>query len=174
MNHGSLPIRVVFFLVSLVFVFLITIPQCMLSYDFNKNCGSWLQLTANANTIDVAKSRLDVAIAYLEKHRLTTGNTALWLPTPLTDVEEWYNNLKKTQNELSNLPTKISPLEQSNVLMKVRETLTDTGKDGTVLSMPAGIAAFRSPFYKVYAIATCPICVIFGLSVIILLAYWDL
>ena len=56
----------------------------------------------------------------------------------------WYNNIKACQNELKTA-TNSSQLEKTNLLMKVRESLTDIGKGdngGTVITIPDGISRY--------------------------------
>jgi hypothetical protein len=52
-----------------------------------------------------------------------------------------YKNIKACQFELE-ANKNASSLEKSNVLMKVRESLTDNGEKGTELTIPAGISRY--------------------------------
>ncbi len=70
----------------------------------------------------------------------------LW-KTPEEDVEFWYNNLKASLNELEKLQSN-SALEKSNILIKLRETLLDTGKK-TEVTVPKSMSVF--PHNKLWA-----------------------
>lgn len=112
------------------------------SWRWDANCGEWLESAANANTIVIAKDRLDKAVTYIESNNLSSGSCYWLWWTPKTDLKIWYDNLKTTQTELelANDET-LSRLEESNVLLKLRETLTDSGgKGGTVVVAPDGIS----------------------------------
>jgi len=109
---------------------------------FKQNCSGRLERAANANTVELAVKELNAAIEYAEANGYTTGYTSVIYRTPDEDVEYWYNNLCASRQELLNLPDSSSTLEKTNTLMKLRETLTDTGEDGTQVIYPAGL-----PFY---------------------------
>ncbi len=54
-------------------------------------------------------------------------------------------NLKAVQTDLNSINLeKITPLEQSNVLMKVRETILDDGSEGVSVTAPSGITIYPS------------------------------
>lgn len=113
------------------------------SIQFNQQCAGYLKQAADANTAELALERLNRAIDYVEKNDLTDGYTSVLWKTEDENVGYWYQNLKACQSELENC-LDASQLEQSNVLMKVRESLTDNGEKGTVLTVPPGIS--RYPF----------------------------
>jgi hypothetical protein len=48
--------------------------------------------------------------------------------------------------ELKRLPSNASQYEQSNVLMKLRETLTNKGEQGSSVTVPPGISRFPNNF----------------------------
>lgn len=101
-----------------------------------QDCTGYLERAANANTIELALKELTVAIDHLEKNDLTAGYTSVLWQTPDEDIEYWYSNLKSAQNELTvNLGKEMTPLEQSNILLKLRETLMT--EDG--IRYPAGL-----------------------------------
>lgn len=106
--------------------------------QFNANCGDYLKMAADANNIDIAESRLSQGIEYLEKHDLTHGYTKIFVYSPKNDIGLWYENLKSAQKQLQDIKnTEITELEESNMLMKLRETLlTDNGS----LTHPVGIS----------------------------------
>lgn len=95
---------------------------------FERACTSHLHRAAVANTIELASSELGVALKYLEDHDLTAGNTALFYETPADDLGFWYQNLKAAQGVLSHSKD-ASPLERTNVLLKLKESLTSPPMD---------------------------------------------
>lgn len=96
------------------------------SIQFNSACGDYLKLAADANNIDIAEKHLTTAVEYLEKNDMTTGYTKVFIYYPKNDVGLWYENLKTAQTQLRETRTRdYTDLEESNVLMKLRETLLD-------------------------------------------------
>jgi hypothetical protein len=113
----------------------------------NQNVTGYLKHAADANTIPLANQELTKTIDYLEENNLTEGYTSIIYKTPADDIGFWYQNLKASQEELQNLkPT--SALERTNVLMKLRETLTDSG-ERTKVTYPKGLQFF--PNNKLWA-----------------------
>ena len=94
----------------------------------------------------MAVKELDAAIQYAEANGYTTGYTSVIYRTPDEDVEYWYNNLYASRQELVNLPDSASTLEKTNTLMKLRETLTDTGENGTKVIYPIGLQFYPHNF----------------------------
>ena len=121
---------------------------------------------ANSNTISIAKSELKVAIAYLEAKDLAHGFVSIFLKQPKNDIGFFYTNVKASLSELESLPDSSSQLEKSNMLMKLRETLTDNGENGTILACPDGISIHphNALFFWVLFFAF-PICVISGVVI---------
>ena len=118
--------------------------------SLKQNCTGYLKRAADANTIETAKAELQVAIEYLEKNNLTKGYTSVMWQTPDEDIAFWYNNIKASQNELMKVDSTTSSLEKSNLLMKLRETLLDNGKEGDSLTVPDGLEFY--PENLIYAI----------------------
>ena len=114
---------------------------------FKKNVSGYLKRAADANTIELAHEELDRALTYLEANDLTEGYTSVLYETPDEDIGFWYRNLKASKEELEKLDNP-SALEKTNVLMKLRETLTDTGERTRVTS-PDGIHLY--PYNAVWA-----------------------
>lgn len=110
--------------------------------QFNRECGGHLSRAANANTITIAKKELATALAYMEREKLTEGYTSVVYQTPDEDIGYWYSNIKASFDELNQLSPDSSQLEKTNVLMKLRETLTDQGESGTKLVVPSGISIY--------------------------------
>lgn len=98
------------------------------SVEFNRDCTSYLSLSANANSVEIAEERLTTAIDYLEENNLTSGDCKFFVSNrPENNIEYWYNNLKSAQTQLREIiiNNSATELEKSNVLLKLRETLLD-------------------------------------------------
>ncbi len=109
--------------------------------DFSFNCAEYLKRAADANTIEMAKPELNKAIEYLEYNNLTSGVVSVFLKNPKNDIGFFYENLKASQAELEKANPEISQLEESNLLMKLRETLMDEGETVRV-TYPAWISIY--------------------------------
>ena len=95
---------------------------------FDTQCKEYLSLAANANSIELAKTNLDKAIQYIEQNQLTSVNTAFFIKGPSTDLTSWYANLKACQKEVWIMSVKKGTvLEETNLLMKLRESLMSEG-----------------------------------------------
>jgi len=114
--------------------------------EFKQNCSGRLERAANANTVELAVKELDAVIQYAKVKGDTTGYTSVIYRTPDEDVEYWYNNLCAARQELLNLPDNTSTLEKTNTLMKLRETLTDTGENGMQVIYPDGLQFYPHNF----------------------------
>ena len=111
--------------------------------QFSFECKAYLKRAADANTIEMAKPELKKAIEYAEANELTEGIVSLFLKNPANDIGFWYQNMKSAYEELENLPEDASSLEKTNVLMKLRESLTDNDSDGsTSVIAPDGITIY--------------------------------
>ena len=116
--------------------------------DFNINCEQYIKRAVEASTVDRAMEELEKAIQYAEEHELTEGIVSIFLKQPANDVGFWYNNMVDAHRELSNLPKDASSLEKTNVLMKLRESLSDESKSGAKVNVPSGISIY--PANKAY------------------------
>lgn len=106
--------------------------------EFIQKCTGFLEQAADANTIELALDRLDRAIHYVEKKGWTEGYTSIFWRTEDENIGFWYSNLKASRQEL--VKAKDSPqLEQTNVLMKLRETLTDNADGSIIITYPSGL-----------------------------------
>lgn len=121
-----------------------------LDATFEVNCGGHLKRAADANSVEIAEKELKMVLEYADRYRLTTGNTSVIYNTPDNDVEFWYNNLKTSHDELLRVNAKTSQLERTNILMKLRETLMDHGKEGDYTTVPGGIE--KHPFNTLFII----------------------
>ncbi|WP_299898549.1 hypothetical protein [uncultured Aquimarina sp.] len=131
---------------SVIGIFLITVSLVIFGVriskkiQFKQNVSGYLKRAADASTIEIANEELTKVITYLEANNLTSGYTSMMWETPNEDIGFWYKNLKASQNELQNLKSE-SALERTNVLIKLRETLLDTGKK-TKVTIPKGLAVY--------------------------------
>lgn len=111
------------------------------SAQFNQDCAGYLKQCSNANSIELALDRLNLAIQYLEENELTTGYTSILWKTENENIGFWYNNLKTCQTELEKAANS-TQLEQTNILMRVRESLLENGDSGEHLIIPNGIIKY--------------------------------
>ena len=131
--------------------------------QFDIQCKGYLELAANANSIELAKSNLDKAIQYIEKNQLTSGNSALFIKSPSNNITFWYANLKACQKEVWEFSVKGgTTLEQTNLLMKLRESLLNN----EVVIVPEFLSMY--PYQKV-TILMLYISAIFGILIGIIL-----
>lgn len=104
-------------------------------FTFNIGCKQYLKRAAHANTVPVAQKELKTALKYLEANNMTTGYTSVLYNTPNEDLGFFYENLKGAYKELCTVSDSTSSLESSNLLLKLRDSLTD----GNVVILPRGI-----------------------------------
>lgn len=97
------------------------------SIKMNVNCLDYLSMAADANSVELAEKYLSIGIDYIEKNNLTQGSTEILIYSPRKDLKLWYENLKSAQSQLKELILKedLTDLEESNTLMKLRESLLD-------------------------------------------------
>lgn len=117
--------------------------------EFNQNCKGYLKQAADANTVELALDRLDKALSYAERKGWTDGYTSILWKTEDENIGFWYDNLKASRQELI-LVQKSSQLEQTNVLMRLRETLIESTDKGSVITYPAGL--WKYPHNELYAV----------------------
>lgn len=120
--------------------------------SFDINIGQHLKRAADANTLKLAQEELSQALKIIEARNLKEGNTSILIPSPSNDLDFWYRNLKASLSELdlALANTKMSQLEQSNVLMKLRETILDEGGESLSITRPAYISVH--PYQRLIAI----------------------
>ena len=152
---------------TLVFCVWATI-RIVKSVQFGLNCEAYLQRAANANTVEMAKEELAKAISYIEENNLTEGIVSVFLKNPTNDMGFWYRNISAAYDELKNLPDDSTPLEKTNVLMKLRESLTDSDSNGsTNIIVPEGITVYpNNVMYFWWAMLSCiALCVFWTLFI---------
>jgi hypothetical protein len=132
------------------------------SYHFDKDIGGHLKRASNANTVELAGKEMATSLSNIEKRGLVSGNTGIFLSQPVNDIEFWYENLKASHNELKEVPAEATQLEKTNILMKLRETLTD-GQANSVIT-PEGISIYpnNKPFFVFGIFSIIGLC-IFGI-----------
>ncbi|MBU1159564.1 hypothetical protein KKD04_00080 [Patescibacteria group bacterium] len=109
--------------------------------QFDRGCEGYLKRAADANTVELAKKQLKVALDYIERKSLTTGYTSILYRTPDEDIGFWYTNIKSSLAELEQMNPNATQLERSNLLMKLRETLLDEGQS-IPITAPYGISIY--------------------------------
>jgi len=102
--------------------------RCYQHVRFGIDFEGRLERAASANTVAVALPEVATAVAWLEAHDATSGYTSIFYNTPDEDVGFFYTNMRASLAELHRVPPDASPLEQSNVLMKLRETVEHVPK----------------------------------------------
>lgn len=118
--------------------------RIVLGIQFDIGCDDYISQAASSPDPAIAASRLDTAITYAEAHSLTAGNTGIFFTYPTNDIGFWYKRLTDSRAILRALPANDAPLEVSNTMMRVRETLVAAGKDGESVVSPDGITIFPS------------------------------
>lgn len=121
-----------------------------LGIDYNRSIAGFLKRAADANTIEIAKKELNVALVEIERREWTSGSTDVLWTTPRNDVGFWYENIKASAEELQQMSPNATPLERTNVLMKLRESILDDSESASVVTAPSGISKF--PNNKAYAV----------------------
>lgn len=158
----------VFFVFAIIFTVLFLAVATVATVKgivFDMNCTQYIKRAADANTVELAMDELEKAISYAEEEDLTEGIVSIFLHQPQNDIGFWYNNMKEAYSELENLPEDATPLERTNVLMKLRESLTDETDSCIVVTMPSGIELY--PYNAMYFWISC-------ISVILAIIFWIL
>lgn len=124
--------------------------RALQSVFLKRDMTGHLKLAADANTIGLAKRELGIAVKYLEDHSYKSGFTSIIFETPDEDIGFWYENLSSALKELESAPADVSRLEASNTLIKLRETLLDTSKEGSSVTVPDGFSIY--PYNLAFAI----------------------
>ena len=134
---------------KVLFAILLTLPiliwgtfRVTNSILFDKDCEGYLKRAADANSVTQAIKELTIALDYMEGHGLTQGYTSVIYRTPDEDISFWYNNIKSAKTELEKVTDKTTALERTNILMKLRETLLDSGEKKADVTVPAGISIY--------------------------------
>ena len=110
--------------------------------SFDLGCEAYLKRAADASSIEMAKEELAKAIKYSDDNNLNSGIVSIFFKNPKNDIGYWYNNMKQSYLEMDTLPATSSSLEKTNVLMKLRESLTDQGSSSVTITVPDGITIY--------------------------------
>lgn len=151
MNKAK-PILIILCIVCIIIPIIVYGVAIVKAIRIDANCISYFEMAADANSVDLAEKHLTSGIEYLEENDLTHGNTKILVYKPTKDIGLWYENLKSAQAQLQELKTKedLTELEESNALMKLRETLLDS--DGYV-TYPSYISFYPSHVSWVWTIS---------------------
>lgn len=144
-------------------------------FQFNTNCAQYIKRAADANTIEMAKEELGKAISYAKQNNLTEGIVSIFLQQPKNDVGFWYKNMTEAYNELENLPEDATSLEKTNVLMKLREALTDSKDSEVSVTIPDGISIYPENItYFWWGLISAIVSIVLWIMVLVAwLNYWD-
>jgi hypothetical protein len=110
--------------------------------NFTQNCGGYFERAANANTIELATREMSYGVEWMEYKDFKKGYTSVLWRTPDEDIGYWYTNMTASLAELKTTKSDATPLERSNVLMKLRESLIKHGDNGESLTVPEGISVY--------------------------------
>ena len=115
----------------------------------NVNCINYFEMAADANSVEIAEKHLTAGINYLETNNITQGSTGIIFHKPTNNIDFWYENLKSAQEQLIEMNQKdnLTDLEESNALMKLRETLLDSDGCVTHPSMISFVPGHTSWFW---------------------------
>ena len=124
--------------------------RTVLNIVFDRGAEGYLKRAADANSVELAKENLGVAVKYARENGMTNSYTSIvWAP-PDEDVGFWFNNLTASYKELEAVRAETTPLERSNLLIKLRETLLDNSEGGTKVTAPKGISVY--PYNTAFAL----------------------
>lgn len=165
-NHTLLPKTLLFCSIA---VFLGTLGYGIVaSIQFDRNYSGHLKRAADANTLILAEQELEIAVTYLDDRRYNTkdgrslgridDHTSILYSTPDEQISFHYKNVLACLLEIRAVIAKrdeATPLERSNVLMKLRETLLDdSGQYGHSVTYPSGLAVYPDNTLLAFLILT--------------------
>lgn len=110
----------------------------------NQTYIGYLERAARANSVELARNQLFLALRVIEREELTSGYTSIIYRTPSEDVGFWYTNLRAALAELDSVPKTSSPFEKSVLLTKIRGTLLTHGTFGDKVIYPKGISVYST------------------------------
>lgn len=158
-------LAIVIILLSLIPLIIVTVK----SIKLEQNCTGNLERASNANTIETAIEELNSSIGYLEENKLTTGYTSVFYRTPDEDISFFYKNLVDSRDELMKVDSTTTQMEKTNLLMKLRETLTyDGGDNGTSVTYPDGLSRYPNNGMWMFIISISLLC-LFGFGFYLLI-----
>lgn len=129
------------------------VTRIVVGVQLEQNFLGHLKRAGDANRIELAEQELGTAVKYLEDNNMTKGYTSILYRTPSEDIGFFYNNLKGAHDELKSIPDTISLLESSNQLIKLRETLMDSGEKSSEVTCPDGLSIYpNNTFYMMWVL----------------------
>lgn len=135
--------------------------------QFDMNCAQYIERAANASSIEIAKEELAKAISYAEENNMTEGVVSVFFHQPTNDVGYWYQNMTEVYDELEKIPEDATSLEKTNVLLKLRETLTDRNSSNVYPTIPDGISVYpRNVIYFWWGVISGIFCFVLWIKVV--------
>lgn len=110
--------------------------------EFGIECGDYIVQAASSPNPAIAADKISAALAYADAHGMTSDNTGIIFSYPTYDVGFWHQRLVDSRMILNQLQPNDSPLETSNTMIRVHETLVHGGKEGETEEAPDGISVF--------------------------------
>ncbi len=121
--------------------------------DFRKEVGGYMENASAANTVELATKEMEKVMAAIDAKRYPPGFTSALYNTPDEDVGFWVANMRSSLEELKQIKPDATSLEKSNVLIKLRETLTERSEKSTSVRAPDGISIY--PHNTLFALWGC-------------------
>ena len=121
-----------------VLLILTCVTMAYREYASRRDVLDYLKLAADAPNLALAERYLSTAVHNMEARRWTAGSTALIFKAPRRDIGFWYQNTRGALDEVKTLiatSAELTPVDRSNALVKLRETLMD----GIALTYPEWI-----------------------------------
>jgi hypothetical protein len=141
--------------VSILVLCIATGVHIVAGIQFDRNYAGHLKRAADANNLKLAEQELVTAVEYLEDNDYHTESgrcqgriddyTSIVYSTPDEQISFHYNNVSVCLANVRKIMAKgdkATPLERSNELMKLRETLLDDGQYGQSVTYPGGLDVY--------------------------------
>lgn len=116
---------------------------------YTQDVSGHLKLAADANSTELAERRLALAIEGMDARGICKNGgddcfTSVLYRTPQDNAGYWRENIEDTLANLQAMTEeeRADNLIESNQLIKVRETLLDSGKNGDHVTDPDGISIY--------------------------------
>ncbi len=117
--------------------------------QYEREIGGHLKLAADANSTELTERKIQLAVEGMRKWGFCNGGgddcfTSVIYRTPEDDVGYWRENIGNTLEDLKSMSAeeRADNLIESNQLIKVRETLLDSGSQGDKVTDPPGISRY--------------------------------
>jgi hypothetical protein len=152
---SSNPVQGTLMLLSILVLVLVVGFHLVAGIQFKRKYAGHLKRAADANSLTLAERELAVAVAYLDGNGFNTeggrslgridDHTSILYSSPSEQISYHYDNVTASLAEIRSVIAKgekATPLERSNVLMKLRETLLDDGESGQRVTFPQGLDVY--------------------------------